>query len=110
MEFRRDEKPNLFARTLPVEILKLILSMAAIESTGYENKIGHKKVLKMYFIDFSRAFFHAPSVRKVYIELPPEDREEGMRGMLENSMYGKRVHPIHGKNRIRKKKDIFMCI
>ena len=30
------------------------------------------------FIDIKRAYFHAPCKRKVYIELPAEDQEEGM--------------------------------
>ena len=46
--------------------------------------------MKLDFIDISRAFFHAPALRRVYVELPPEDAEEGMCGLLEQSMYGKR--------------------
>ena len=31
-------------------------------------------------IDIKRAYFHTPSTRDVYVELPPEDAEKGMIG------------------------------
>ena len=43
--------------------------------------------------DISRAFFHAPAKRKVYVQLPPEDQgkgQEGLCGRLNYSMYGAR--------------------
>ena len=43
--------------------------------------------------DISRALFHAPAKRKVYVQLPDEDKgkDEGqMCGRLNNPMYGTR--------------------
>ena len=44
----------------------------------------------MDFIDIRRAYFHANAIRDVYIELPPEDHEEGKCGKLLKSLYGTR--------------------
>ena len=33
---------------------------------------------------------YAPEIRKIYVELPPQDAEEGMCGKNNNSMYGTR--------------------
>ena len=46
--------------------------------------------MKLEFIDIRRAFFHAPARRKVFVQLPEEDAEEGMCGRLNKSMYGTR--------------------
>ena len=48
------------------------------------------KVLKLRFIDIKRAYFHAPEVRDVYVELPDQDWQEGMCGKLRMAMYGTR--------------------
>ena len=42
------------------------------------------------FYDVPRAYFHAAARRKVYVELPGEDYEEGMCGRLVKAMYGTR--------------------
>ena len=44
----------------------------------------------MDFIDVRRAYFHARARRDVYVELPEEDKEPGMCGKLQKSMYGTR--------------------
>ena len=44
----------------------------------------------MDFIDVRRAYFHAPAMRDVYVELPDEDKTPGMCGKLLKSMYGTR--------------------
>ena len=46
--------------------------------------------MKLDFIDVRRAYFHAKAKREMYIELPMEDSEEGMCGILRKSMYGTR--------------------
>ena len=46
--------------------------------------------MKLDFINVRRAYFHARAHRKVYVDLPPEDKEEGMCGRLNKSMYGTR--------------------
>ena len=48
------------------------------------------KGMKLDFIDVRRAYFHAAARREVYVELSAEDREEGMCGRLNKSMYGTR--------------------
>ena len=59
------------------------------EGIGYKKGKRHQGH-KIGFIDIKRAYFHAPSKRAVYIDLPEEDREEGMCGLLLKSMYGTR--------------------
>ena len=83
-EIKRSEKPELFAGTPPLESLKLLLSVAA-SSGSAGTCIMHN--------DVSRAYFHAPAVREVFVELVSEDCEkgdEGMCGKLNLSMYGTR--------------------
>jgi len=46
--------------------------------------------MKVDFIDVRRAYFHAPTRRRVFVELPPEDDQPGMCGELNQSMYGTR--------------------
>ena len=40
--------------------------------------------------DVRKADFYAPATRKVYVELPPEEQEEGKVGLLQKSLYGTR--------------------
>ena len=42
------------------------------------------------YIDVSRAFCHAEALREVYVQLPDEDAEEGMCGLLGKYLYGTR--------------------
>ena len=42
------------------------------------------------FVGVVRAYFHARARREMYVELPREDHEEGMRGKLGKAMYGMR--------------------
>ena len=46
--------------------------------------------MKIDFIDVRRAFFHAPAVRRVYVELLAEDAQTGYVGLLLMSIYGTR--------------------
>ena len=39
-------------------------------------------------MDASRAHFHAKALRDIYIELPPEEHEEGYCAKLNKAMYG----------------------
>jgi hypothetical protein len=65
------------------------MSAAVTEGKGYRkgNKEGG---MKLEFIDIRRAYFQANAVRDVFVELPEEDAEEGMCGMLIRAMYGTR--------------------
>ena len=63
--------------------------MAVTEGIGFRR--GHREAgMKLDFIDVRRAYFHARAHRKVYVELPPEDREGGMCGRLNKLMHGTR--------------------
>ncbi len=46
--------------------------------------------MKIDFIDVRRAYFHAPALKDVYVELPKEDWAPGKCGKLNKSMYGTR--------------------
>ena len=79
MEIALNKREDLFAATPPLEAKKMLFSLYA-----------SKEKMCLDFIDVSRAYFHAKARRKLYVELPPEDAEEGMCGKLEKSMYGTR--------------------
>ncbi len=84
-EFRRTPQPELFAATPPIESMKILLHMAA---TTHHGEITNSIMVN----DIRRAYFHAPALREVYIELPHEDerREKGYVGILRKSLYGTR--------------------
>ena len=51
---------------------------------------GRRLEIVVKVLDVSRAHFHLYVSREAYIELPPEDAEEGMVGLLLRTMYGTR--------------------
>ncbi len=82
-DIKRNARPDLYAATPPLEALKAVLAVAA--------KGG--KTGGLMVNDVKRAYFYAPAVREVYVELCEEDRgngEENMCGLLDFSMYGTR--------------------
>ena len=70
----------MFAATPPLEVKKMLFSLAVTEGIGFKG--SRDKGMKLEFIDVRRAYFHSPARRKVYVKLPEEDYEEGMCGML----------------------------
>ena len=81
-EFHTTERPEWYAATPPGETLRVVLS-----------RLATRKGCKLMYADVSRAYFYAPAVRPVYVRLPAEDTEEkddGMVGRLNMSMYGTR--------------------
>ena len=83
-EIRVSERPELFAATPPLESLKLIISFTAS---------GHDGRRCLMHNDVSRAYFHAPAKRDVFVEIIGEDKEDGDEercGWLNVSMYGTR--------------------
>ena len=88
-EIKINKRDDLFAATPPIEALKMLLSAAVTEGKGYR-KGNREGGMKLEFIDVRRAYFQANAVRDVFVELPEEDAEEGMCGMLLKSMYGTR--------------------
>ena len=77
-EIKTHRRDDLFAATPPVEAKKMLFSLAVTEGIGYE-KGDKAHGMKLDFIDARRADLHAPTRRQVFVELPPEDREPGMR-------------------------------
>ncbi len=69
----------MFAATPPLEAKKILFSLWA-SCPG----------LVLDFVDVVRAYFHARARRVVYVDLPEEDFEEGMRGRLKKATYGAR--------------------
>ena len=59
------------------------------EGVGY--KRGQKHLgMKIEFIDIRRAYYQATARRKVYVELPDGDNEEGICALLRKSLQGTR--------------------
>ena len=84
MEKQTHARPELYASTLPLEALKVVLSEIA---TGER---GGKVVAP---VDVRRAYFYDPSRRRALVELPPEDCKAGdehMFGLLQDSLYDTR--------------------
>ena len=83
-EFNDGEQEGLFASTPPLEALRILVSDAATIRKGRMRKV-------IMINDVARAFFEAPSSRKICAELPPEElgAEDGV-GCLEMSLYGTR--------------------
>ena len=85
-EIKRDNRPDLFAATPPLEALRMVISCAASEG-AYESR------WRLMTNDVSRAYFYAPATRRICVQLPQEDRgpgDEGKCGELQFSMYGTR--------------------
>ena len=80
------KRDDLFAATPPLEAKKALISMAVAKGKGYDNmkmaRKGKKNGMKLVFIDVRKAYFHADAQREMYIVLPDEDSELGMRGRL----------------------------
>ena len=86
-EINRCKSSDMYAATPPLESIKFIISMAA-STDGKQNSN-----IKLMVNDVKRAYFYAPSRRRVFIELPEEDYQEGdeeFEGELDYSMYGTR--------------------
>ena len=87
MEFKRGNTAELFSATPPLEMMRTILSWAASTPTG-----GDSDRVVLY-LDVRRAYFHAPSKRPTYVEIPKEDNRSsnvGRCGRLRASLYGTR--------------------
>ena len=75
-----------FAATPPTESLRFMLSNFMTRRT----RKGRRQELTLGVLDVSRAHFHPPAEREVYIDLPAEDHEPGMVGKLLKTIYGTR--------------------
>ena len=83
------KREDLLAATPPLEVKKILVSMAVTEGVGYQ-KGCKSKAIKLDFIDVRRAYFHAKARRLAYVKLPPEDDELGKCGKLVKALYGAR--------------------
>lgn len=85
-EMKRDQRPDLFAATQPLDSLKMIVSICA-SNQARENPY------RIMTSDIKRAYFFAKARRFISIEIPIEDREdsdEHMVGKRNLSLYGTR--------------------
>ena len=64
-EVRRPGTEAIFAVTPPLDTMRLLITKAA------ERYDGQGRPWTLQLIDVSRAHFYAPSVREVYVQLPP---------------------------------------
>ena len=83
-EFNTGPRPDLFAATSPLEGVKLVISEAA------SSKRADTVLL---IVDVRRAYFYARAQRRVFVELPSEDWQDGDEdrcGVLRASLYGTR--------------------
>ena len=100
-EINNEKRDGLFAATPPIEAKKALFSMAGTKGIGYPS--GHReRGNKIDFIDVRRAYFHAKARREVYVELPAEDRDEGMCGRLNKALYGTRDAAQNWEHEYRK--------
>ena len=89
-EIAKSKLDGLFAATPPLEAVKTLVSLAASQ-----RNISKNKVKNLMLIDVSKAYFHAPVTRDVYIVLPeealePHERGGHICGKLQFSLYGTR--------------------
>ena len=75
-----------FAATPPLEGLRYLFHWVQTK----RRRRGVNIVIKILILDVSRAHFHPPAVRELYIRLPDEDYTEGMVGLLLRTLYGTR--------------------
>ena len=87
MEFRRKAIAAVFAATPPLEALRILAGcLATLPESGRPRAV-------MKVLDVKRAYFHARALRRVFVQLPPEDHRHGQAGVcgeLLMSMYGTR--------------------
>ena len=79
-EYKTLARPELHASTPPLEALHIVLSEIA---TGeYEGKV-------LALVHVRKTYLYAPTRRKVFVELPPEDYQPGdehMCGLLRSTV------------------------
>ena len=70
-DFNNHKDPDLFTATPPLELLRLIISIAANRRTN------NSKQWKVMVNDVSRAYFYAESLKPTFVQICEEDFEEG---------------------------------
>ena len=82
-----------FAAMPPLSTFKLLLALATtLTFETNDNNCESTRDMMISFIDVKRAHFVSKAVRELYVELPPEMRQEGrdLVGRLIKSLYGTR--------------------
>lgn len=77
-----NDKEGLFAAMPPLEVVKLLIAQAAVESTSRRTKI--------MFIDIGKAHLYGKMEKEAFVELPPERQEHGKCARLIYTLYGMR--------------------
>jgi hypothetical protein len=77
-EIQRDKREDLLAATPPLVAKKILLALAGVPGMSLE------------FIDVARAYFHARTRRRIYVELSREDHEGIVYGLLRKATCGTR--------------------
>ena len=93
---------DMFAGTPPLEALRVLIHQAP--TVGDEGDT-HSKVIMVN--DVSRAFFEAPAMRQVCVELPNEDlsavdKQLDSVGHLQMSLYGTRDAAMNWQEEVAK--------
>ena len=83
-KFSDPERDDVFAPTPPVEGLRLLISFVMTQTSDDDEP----EVVEV--LDATRAHFHSPASRKLYVKLCKEDAADGQCGLLGKSMYGTR--------------------
>ena len=101
-EFNTEQMDGLFAGTPPLEALRYLIHEAA---TVRSNEPKGSKVIMIN--DVSSAFFEAPAVRNICVEIPAEDMEEADKrhdkvGHLRMSLYGTRDAAMNWEEEVAK--------
>ena len=101
-EFNNEAMDGIFAGNPPLETLRYIVHQAATVCNGEDT--GSKVIMVN---DVSRAFFEAPAMRQVCVELPGEDvtsldRQLDNVGHLQMSLYGTRDAAINWQEEVAK--------
>ena len=85
---------QLFAATPPLEALRLLVSEAATRAQPVGvSRCGGARRKKLIFLDAKKAHLHAPAVRDVCVELPPERARPGYCCRLRRCLCGTRDAP-----------------
>ena len=85
-ELNRSSEFELFAANPPIEYIKFLLVRTA-------SKHGGQHPSCFMVVDVKKAYFYAPSTRREYVQIPPEDQEPGDESkcaLLHKSLYGTR--------------------
>ena len=77
---------DVFSATPPTIAILFLLSLAMTTLPW----IPLTAILKIMLLDISRAHFHSPATREVYVNLPPERHVAGYCARLLQSLYGTR--------------------